>query len=191
MTRRTLPAGYTRLPGSSKRVRTPGGSIISDRAYNDIVNLQRLQSGGAAKSGRGLAVSRAVKTGHGLAVARKVATDTAKQTPSSHNPPRNTPPSYRALVTIDGKSHRPMLQGENLDKLNEHHYAVWQWLHHTHNHAALEEWARKYPDAAVYDVNGTAYRIPKNAAEYERAYGRINKKGRKDTNKKYAEDQAA
>jgi hypothetical protein len=149
MARRTLLAGYTRLPGSSKRVRTPGGSIISDRAYNDIVNLQRLQSGGAAKSGRG------------LAVARKVASDTAKQTPSSHNPPRNTPASYRALVTIDGKSHRPMLQGGNLDKLNEHHYAVWHWLHHTHNPAALEDWERKYPDARVYDVNGIAYRVPK------------------------------
>jgi len=38
MARHTLLAGYSRLPGSSKRVRTPGGSIISDRAYNVIAN---------------------------------------------------------------------------------------------------------------------------------------------------------
>jgi hypothetical protein len=56
MAKRTLLPGYSRLPGSSKRVRTPGGSIISDRAYNTISNLQRHKSGEAAISGRALAV---------------------------------------------------------------------------------------------------------------------------------------
>jgi hypothetical protein len=36
MARRALLPGYVRLPGSSKRVRTPSGSIISDRAYNTL-----------------------------------------------------------------------------------------------------------------------------------------------------------
>jgi hypothetical protein len=36
MGRRSLLLGYTRLPGSSKRVRTPTGSVISDRAYHAI-----------------------------------------------------------------------------------------------------------------------------------------------------------
>jgi hypothetical protein len=36
MARRTLLPGYTRVPGSSKRVRTPSGSVISDRAYHAI-----------------------------------------------------------------------------------------------------------------------------------------------------------
>jgi hypothetical protein len=56
MARHTLLAGYTRLPGSSKRVRAPGGSIISDRAYNTLSNLHRQQSGEVATSGRALAV---------------------------------------------------------------------------------------------------------------------------------------
>jgi hypothetical protein len=77
MARRSLLSRYSRLPGSSKRVRTPGGSIISDRAYNDLVNLQRLQAGNAVKSGRGLAVARIADSGHGLAVARKVTRETA------------------------------------------------------------------------------------------------------------------
>jgi hypothetical protein len=44
MAKRTLLPGYTRLPGSSKRVRTPGGSIISDRAYNVIANTSKLDN---------------------------------------------------------------------------------------------------------------------------------------------------
>jgi hypothetical protein len=36
MAHRTLLPGYTRLTGSSKRVLTPSGSVISDRAYHAI-----------------------------------------------------------------------------------------------------------------------------------------------------------
>jgi hypothetical protein len=36
MAHRILLPGYTRLPGSSKRVRTPSGSVISDRAYHAL-----------------------------------------------------------------------------------------------------------------------------------------------------------
>jgi hypothetical protein len=36
MAHHTLLPGYARLPGSSKRVRTPSGSVISDRAYHAI-----------------------------------------------------------------------------------------------------------------------------------------------------------
>jgi hypothetical protein len=39
MARRALLPGYMRLPGSSKRVRTPSGSIISDRAYNALRSI--------------------------------------------------------------------------------------------------------------------------------------------------------
>jgi hypothetical protein len=44
MAKRTLLPGYSRLEGSSKRVRTPEGSIISDRAYNVIANTSKLDN---------------------------------------------------------------------------------------------------------------------------------------------------
>jgi hypothetical protein len=44
MAKRTLLPGYSRLEGSSKRVRTPEGSIISDRAYNVITNASKLDN---------------------------------------------------------------------------------------------------------------------------------------------------
>jgi hypothetical protein len=36
MAKRARLPGYTRLPGSSKRIRTPDGSIISERQYEKI-----------------------------------------------------------------------------------------------------------------------------------------------------------
>jgi hypothetical protein len=128
------------------------------------------------------------KTATQQTVKRQKRRDTKIETAAKQT--SNTPASYRTFVTIDGRSHRPMMQGSNLDKLNEHHAAIWQWLHGTHSTSELEAWAHKYPDATVYDVNGHAYRIPKNTREFENSYGRMSKKGRKDTNKKYQEDAA-
>ena len=76
-------------------------------------------------------------------------------------PISNTPASYRALVTIDGRAHRPLLEGSNLDKLNEHHRAIWLWLYGENDSTrALEGWERKYPDATVYDTNGALISSP-------------------------------
>jgi hypothetical protein len=103
-----------------------------------------------------------------------------------------TPAAYRTLVTIDGKSHRALFQGSNLDKLNEHHDAVWTWIHNgNHDTSYLEAWEKKYPDATVYDATGKAYRIPKNTTEHNNAYRKMSKKGRKTTHKKYSEDAEA
>jgi hypothetical protein len=48
MAYRTLLPGYARLPGSSKRVRTPSGSVISDRAYHAISSVKT--TGGRSKT---------------------------------------------------------------------------------------------------------------------------------------------
>jgi hypothetical protein len=42
MAHRSLLPGYTRLPGSSKRVRTPSGFVISDRAYHAISSAKTI-----------------------------------------------------------------------------------------------------------------------------------------------------
>lgn len=71
MARRSLLPGFIRIAGSAKRVRAPNGDIISDRAYNDIVNLNRLQTEGSDvfKSGRARAVEGNTR---GLTTARKI-----------------------------------------------------------------------------------------------------------------------
>ena len=73
--KRTLLRGYTRLSGSSKRVRTPTGSTISDRAYNKIVNEHKVLSGKKVTSKRGKAVREYLvkqgKIGYGIPRGKK------------------------------------------------------------------------------------------------------------------------
>lgn len=58
--KRGLLHGYTRLQGSAKRVRTPDGKIISDRAYNNIVNEKKIVRGERVRSQRAKAIKKRI-----------------------------------------------------------------------------------------------------------------------------------
>jgi hypothetical protein len=167
MAHRNLLRGYSRLPGSSKRVRTPGGSIISDRAYNTIVNTQLQQSGEVAKSARA------------LAVARKVAKDTP------------TPVKGRlfSILSENGTVHRARFDDAALKEARDFRTAIGKAYGSKFadpDLAPLREWRERNPDG-LKDVTNKRQRFLSTKTKHKHAWGNMSERARAKLEERYAE----
>jgi hypothetical protein len=168
MAHHTLLAGYTRLPGSSKRVRTPGGSIISDRAYNTISNLQRQQSGEVATSGRA------------LAVINKAAKETA--TPVKRH--------LFSILSENGTVHRARFDDATLKEAHEFRTVIGKAYGSRFAEpdlAPLREWRKRYPDG-LKDVHNKRQRFLSTKAKHKHAWGNMSERARARLEERYAEE---
>jgi hypothetical protein len=183
MARHTLLPGYTRLPGSSKRVQTPSGSIISDRAYNRISGLNtksikafeiaaahtRNEKEAIAQSGiskRQLDNYRRSFEKGGINEGRYGASPWKKE---GNKLVYHEPTKVEYGFIADGKLAEAKFSGLNLIKVQDYRNAREK------GQAALDEWARKNPDG-VTDINGKVYHPETSEAELKSAYRRMSKR---------------
>jgi hypothetical protein len=168
MARHTLLPGYSRLSGSSKRVRTPGGSIISDRAYNAISNLQRQQSGEVAKSGRA------------LAIASKVAREKA------------SPVKGRlfSVLSEDGTVHRARFDDPEFKEAHEFRTAIGKAYGSRFAEpdlTSLRAWRKRNPDG-LKDVHNKRQRFLSTKTKHKHAWGNMSERARARLEERYAEE---
>jgi hypothetical protein len=168
MARHTLLAGYSRLSGSSKRVRTPGGSIISDRAYNTITTLQRRQSGEAATSGRA------------LAVVNKAAKETA------------TPFKGRlfSILSEDGTVHKARFDDAALREARGFRTAIGKAYGSRFAEpdlTPLRAWRTRNPDG-LKDVHNKRQRFLSTKTKHKHAWGNMSERARARLEERYAEE---
>jgi hypothetical protein len=168
MAKRTLLPGYTRLEGSSKRVRTPGGSTISDRAYNTLSNLHRQQSGQAATSGRAIAVVN--KTSKGT-----------------------TTPARGGLFSIlseDGTVHRARFDDAALKEAREFRTAIGEAYGSRFAEpdlTPLRAWRERNPDG-LKDVHNKRQRFLSTKTKHKHAWGNMSERARARLEERYAEE---
>ena len=168
MPKRTLLPGYTRLEGSSKRVRTPGGSIISDRAYNAISNLQRHKSGEAATSGRA------------LAVVNRAAKETV--TPARGH--------LFSILSENGTVHRARFDDDALKEAREFRTAIGKAYGSKFAEpdlAPLREWRKRDPDG-LKNVTNKRQRFLSTKTNHKHAWGNMSERTRTRLEERYAEE---
>jgi uncharacterized protein YcbK (DUF882 family) len=183
MARRTLLPGYTRLGGTSKRVRTPSGSIISDRAYNLISSYNtnaikafeiaaahtRNEKEAIAQSGiskRQLDNYRRSFEKGGVNEGRYGASPWKKE---GNRLVYHEPMKVSYGFIADGKLAEAEFSGLNLIKVQDYRNAREK------GQEALNEWARKNPDG-VTDINGKVHHPETSEAGLRSAYRRMSKK---------------
>jgi hypothetical protein len=168
MARRTLLRGYSRLPGSSKRVRTPEGSIISDRASNTLSNLHRQQSGQAATSGRALAVVN----------------KTAKETTT------RVKGRLFSILSENGTVHRARFDDAALKEAREFRTAIGKAYGSRFagpDLSALRAWRTRNPDG-LKDVNNKHQRFLSTKTKHKHAWGNMSERARARLEERYAEE---
>jgi hypothetical protein len=153
MARHTLLPGYSRLPGSSKRVRTPGGSIISDRAYNVVANTSKLDNS-AVKSFE----SALARNNGDVQFARDASGISKRQfhayrrhTPAATNPFKKEQGKYvfsgvktrfHAFVGANGlPQYEVAFAGDNLTAMRQLREAIER-----RDQKALDQWKRQHPN---------------------------------------------
>jgi hypothetical protein len=184
MPRKTLLPGYVRLSGTARRVQTPSGSIISDRAYNRLsssntsaikafeiaaahtrTEKEAIQQSGISK--RQLEnYKRSFEKG-GINEGRYSASPWKKEGRKLvyHEPLR----VLYGFINSDGKLAEAEFSGLNLIKVQDYRNAREK------GQAALDEWARKNPDG-VTDMNGKVYHPETSEANLKSAYRRMSKR---------------
>jgi hypothetical protein len=147
--RRGLLPGFSRLPGSAKRVRTPSGSIISDRAYHGI---------SAASSHSGRDFERVLAQHKDVQFARDASGISGRQfeayrraTPSADNPFKKVGGRYvfekpkthfHAFMSETGfPQYNVAFSGDNLREMQELRKAIDR-----RDQAALNAWKRRHPN---------------------------------------------
>jgi hypothetical protein len=153
MARRTLLPRYSRLPGSSKRVKTPEGSIISDRAYNVIANTSKLDDSAIKSFERALA-----KNNGDVQFARDASRITNRQfeayrkhTPAATNPFQKEHGKYlssgvktrfHAFIGTNGlPQYEVAFAGDDLTAMRQLREAIER-----RDQKALDQWKRQHSD---------------------------------------------
>jgi hypothetical protein len=168
MAKPTLLPGYTRLEGSSKRVRTPKGSIISDRAYNTLSNLHRQQSGEAATSGRA------------LVVANKAAREIAK--PAKGH--------LFSILSENGTVHRARFDDAALKEAHQFRTAIGKAYGSRFTEpdlTPLRAWRTRNPDG-LKDVHNKRQRFLSTKTKHKHAWGNMSERARARLEERYAEE---
>jgi hypothetical protein len=168
MAHRTLLPGYTRLPGSSKRVRTPGGSIISHRAYHTIATLQRHQSGEAATSGRA------------FAIVNKAAKQTA--TPANGH--------LFSILSENGTVRRVRFDDAALKEAREFRTAIGKAYGSRFAEpdlTPLRAWRKRNPDG-LKDAHNKRQRFLSTKTKHKHAWGNMSERARARLEERYAEE---
>jgi hypothetical protein len=163
-TRRVLLTGYTRLPGSSKRVLTPSGKTISDRAYNTIATIRRLQSGETATSKRA------------IAVASRASKETIKPVKGR----------LFSILSDDGSVHRARFDDVELKKAYEFRTAISQ-AYASNDLSDLREWRKRNPDGLI-DVHNRRQRFLSTKSKHKKAWGNMSERTRARLEERYAEE---
>jgi hypothetical protein len=160
--------GYKRLPGSSKRVLTPEGKRISDRAYNTIATIRRLQSGEVATSKRA------------VAVASKVVKE--KTTPVKGH--------LFSILSEDGSVHRARFDDAALKQAHEFRTAIGKAYGSRFAEADLSDlraWRKRNPDG-LKDVHNKRQRFLSTKSKHKRAWGDMSERARARLEERYAEE---
>jgi hypothetical protein len=163
-TRRTLLTGFTRLPGSSKRVLTPEGKTISDRAYHTIATIQRLQSGSVATSKRA------------VAVASKTAKETIKPVKGQ----------LFSILSEDGSIHRARFDDAALKQAYEFRTAISQ-AYASNNSSDLKAWRKRHPEG-LRNVHNKRQRFLSTKSSHKKAWGNMSERTRARLEERYAEE---
>jgi hypothetical protein len=163
--RRTLLTGYTRLPGSSKRILTPEGKTISDRAYHTIATIQRLQSGSMATSKRA------------VAVANKAA---AKETIKPVNG------QLFSILSEDGSIHRARFDDAILKEAYKFRTAISQ-AYASNDLSELKAWRKRHPEG-LRDVHNKRQRFLSTKSSHKKAWGNMSERTRARLEERYAEE---
>lgn len=174
-------SGYSRLPGSAKRYRTPTGETISERSYRKLADAARLKSNPSIKAFE----SALAKHNGDIEFARDASGISKRQfdayrrnTTSEANPFTKEHGRYvftgikTRFHAFIGDNGRPQYEvafaGDNLTAMRELREAIER-----RDQRALDDWKRKYPNG-IADRFGQVHHPETNLRKLNAAKRRMS-----------------